>query len=65
MSSMWVGMYRCIRKYVERGWLAILIICRYGDISLVVGILVILPGNAYSWCIRISSPPLRLLYGCP
>jgi hypothetical protein len=44
MLSMWVGMNRCIRKYVERGWLAILIICRYGDISLVVGILVILPG---------------------
>jgi hypothetical protein len=65
MSSMWVGMYRCIRKYVERGWLAILIICRYGDISSVVGILVILPGNAYSWCIRVSSPPLGLLYGCP
>jgi hypothetical protein len=65
MSSMWVGMYRCIWKYGEKGWLAILIICRYGDISLVVGILVILPRNAYSWCIRVSSPPLGLLYGCP
>jgi hypothetical protein len=41
-------MYRCIRKYVRRAWLAILIICRYGDISSVVVILVILPGNAYS-----------------
>jgi hypothetical protein len=65
MSLMWVGMYRCIRKYVVRGWLVILIICRYGDISLVVGILVILPGNAYSWYIRVSSLPLGLLYGWP
>jgi hypothetical protein len=32
--------YMCIRKSVERGWLAILIICRYGDMFLVVGILV-------------------------
>jgi hypothetical protein len=65
MSSMWVGMYRCIRKYEARGWLVILIICKYGDMSLVVGILVMLPGNAYSWCIRVSSPPLGLLYGYP
>jgi hypothetical protein len=43
----------------------IFIICRYGDISSVVGILVILPGNAYSWCIRVSNPPLGLLYGWP
>jgi hypothetical protein len=62
---MWVGMYRCIRKYARRGLVSNLMICRYGDISLVVGILVILPGNAYSWCIRVSSPPLGLLYGCP
>jgi hypothetical protein len=48
MSSMWVGMYRCIRKYGVRGWLVILIICRYGDISSVVAILVMLHGNAYS-----------------
>jgi hypothetical protein len=58
-------MYRCIRKYVERGRLAILIICKYGDISSVVGILVILPRKAYSWRIRVSSLPLGLLYGCP
>jgi hypothetical protein len=64
MSLMWVGMYRCIRKYVERGRLAILIICKYGDISSVAGILVILHGNAYSWCIRIINPSLGLLYGC-
>jgi hypothetical protein len=31
MSSMWIGMYRCSRKYVKRGWFVILIICRYGD----------------------------------
>jgi hypothetical protein len=31
MLSMWIGMYRCSRKYVKRGWFVILIICRYGD----------------------------------
>jgi hypothetical protein len=31
----------------------------------VVGILVILPGNAYCWCIKVSNPPLGLLYGYP
>jgi hypothetical protein len=46
MSSMWVGMYRWNRKYGERGWFDILIICKYGEILVVVGILVILPGNA-------------------
>jgi hypothetical protein len=65
MSSMWVGMYMCIRKYIDKGWLVILITCRYEDMSSVVGILLILPRNAYSWCIRVSSPPLGLLYGCP
>jgi hypothetical protein len=30
MSSLWIGMYRCIRKYVERGWFVSLIICIYG-----------------------------------
>jgi hypothetical protein len=46
MSSLWVGMYRCIKKYVERGWFVSLIICRYGEMLAVVGILVMLPGNA-------------------
>ena len=46
--SMWVGMYRYIRKYVVRRWLLILIISRYGNMSSVVGILVILLGNKYS-----------------
>jgi hypothetical protein len=39
-------MYRWNRKYGERGWFDILIICKYGEILVVVGILVILPGNA-------------------
>jgi hypothetical protein len=65
MSSMWVGMYRCIRKNVERGWFLILMIYRYEEILVVVGILVTFPRNAYFWCIRIRRPPLRLLYGCP
>jgi hypothetical protein len=46
MSSLWVGMYRCIKKYVERGWFVILIICRYGEMLAVVEILVMFPGNA-------------------
>jgi hypothetical protein len=65
MLSMWVGIYRLIRKYEARGRLVILIICRYGHMSSVVGILVIFLGNVYSWCIRVSNPPLGLLYGCP
>jgi hypothetical protein len=65
MSSMWVGIYKCIRKNVGRGWFVILIICRYGEMLVVVGILVTFPGNAYCWCIRISRLPLGLLYGCP
>jgi hypothetical protein len=43
----------------------ILIICRYGEMLAVVGILVIFPRNAYCWYIRVSRPPLGLLYGCP
>jgi hypothetical protein len=39
-------MYRCISKYVRRGWFVIFIICRYGEILAVVGILVIFPRNA-------------------
>jgi hypothetical protein len=50
---------------VGRGWFAILILCRNGEISLVVGILVIFPRNAYFWYIRVSRPPLGLLYSCP
>jgi hypothetical protein len=45
---------------VGRGWFVILIICRYGEISLVVRILVIFPGNAYFWCIKVSRLPLGL-----
>jgi hypothetical protein len=65
MSSMWVGMYRCIREYMGRGWFVILIICRYGDMLLVVGILEIFPGNVWFWCIRVSRPLRGLLYGWP
>jgi hypothetical protein len=36
---------------VGRRWFVILIICRYGEISLVVGILVIFLGDVYFWCI--------------
>jgi hypothetical protein len=34
-----------IRKYVESRWFVSLIICRYGEMLAVVGILVIFPGN--------------------
>jgi hypothetical protein len=43
--SMWLGMYRCNREYVGRGWFVILIICTYGDMLLVVGILETFPGD--------------------
>jgi hypothetical protein len=46
MSSMCVGMYSCMRKYVGRGWFVILIICRYGKMFVVRGVLMIFPGNA-------------------
>ena len=45
MSSMCVGMYKYIKKYVGSGELVILIICRYGKMFVVKGILVILPEN--------------------
>jgi hypothetical protein len=32
---------------VGRGWFVILIICRYREMSLVVGSSIIFPGNAY------------------
>ena len=38
-------------------------ICRCGEMFVVVGILLMFPGNAYCWCNRISRPPLGLLYG--
>jgi hypothetical protein len=46
MSSMCVGMYRCIRKYVDSGMFVILIICKYGEMFVVRGILVMFPRNA-------------------
>jgi hypothetical protein len=46
MSSICVGMYRCIKEYVESGVFAILIIYRYGEMFVVRGVLVIFPENA-------------------
>jgi hypothetical protein len=65
ISSIGEGMYKCITRYVRRVWFAILIICKYGEMSSMVGILVILLGNTYCWCIIVNRPPLGLLYGCP
>ena len=46
VSSICVGMYKCIRKYVGSGEFVILIICMYGEILVVRGILMMFPGNA-------------------
>jgi hypothetical protein len=40
-------------------------ICRYGEISGLVGILVMLFGYVYLLWIRVSSPPLGGVYGIP
>ena len=46
MSSICIGIYRCIRKYVDSEWFMILIICRYKKMFVVRGILVIFSRNA-------------------
>ena len=46
MSSICVGMYKCIKKYVGSRVFPILIICRYGEIFVVRKVLVMFPGNA-------------------
>jgi hypothetical protein len=53
----------CIISHGCRGWLFISIICKYGDISTGVGILVMLPGYAYVLFMSVSSPPLAGVYG--
>jgi hypothetical protein len=53
----------CIINHGCRGWLFISIICKYGDISTGVGILVMLPGYAYVLFISVRSPPLVGVYG--
>ena len=46
MSSICVGMYTCIKEYVGSGVFVILIICKYGEMFVVRGILVMFPRNA-------------------
>ena len=46
-SSICVGMYMCIISQGCSGWFCIVIICKYGEISAGVGILVMFPGYAY------------------
>ena len=53
----------CIINHGCRGWLFISIICKYGDISTGVGILVMLPGYAYDLFISVRRPPLAGVYG--
>ena len=51
MSSKCVGIYMCIINHGCCRWLLIFIICRYGEMFVGVGILVILQGKAYFYCI--------------
>ena len=46
-----------------RGWFFISNICRYGEISAGVGILVMFPGYAYCLSMSARSPPLAGVYG--
>ena len=62
-SSLWDGMYICIISQDCNGWFFICIICRYGDMFIGDGILVMLPGKAYLLFISARSPPLAGVYG--
>jgi hypothetical protein len=53
----------CIISHGCRGWLFISIIYKYGDISIGVGILVMLPEYAYVLFISVRSPSLAGVYG--
>ena len=53
----------CIISHGCRGWLFIFIICRYDDIAVGVGILLMLPGYACFLFMSVRSPPLAGVYG--
>ena len=53
----------CMINHGCSGVFCICIICRYGEISAGVGILVIFPGYAYLLFINVRSPPLVGVYG--
>ena len=61
-SSSCEGMYKLIKSQGCKGWFAMRVIWRNGDISAGVGILERLSGNACLLCIKSSSPPLIPLY---
>ena len=63
MSSKWDGIYMCRINHGYRGVFCICIICKYGEISAGVGILMIFLGYAYLLFIRVRSPPLAGVYG--
>ena len=63
MSSKWDGIYMCRISHGCRGVFCICIICRYGEISVGVGIFVMFLGYAYLLFIRVRSPPLAGVYG--
>jgi hypothetical protein len=56
MSSWCEGIYRCKMRIGVKGALLILIICKYGDISGLVGIFVMLFGWVYLLLIIMSNP---------
>ena len=57
ISSICVGMYMCINSHGCNDWFCIVIICKYGEISAGVEILVMFPGYAYFLSMSVSSPP--------
>ena len=58
VSSKCVGIYMYTISHGIEEWLFILIICKYGEMFVGVGILVTFPGNAYLLWISVSRPPL-------
>lgn len=61
-SSSCEGIYKLIKSHGCKGWFAMRVTWRNGDMFAGVGILERLPGNACLLCISSSSPPLYPLY---
>ena len=63
ISSIWEGMYRCIINHSCNGWFFICMICKYGEMFVGDGILLMFPGKVYFWLMSVSRPPLAGVYG--
>ena len=63
VSSKWEGIYICRISHGCSGVFCICMICKYGEISAGVGILVIFLGYTYLLFIRVRNPPLPGVYG--